>query len=226
MQLPAGSGAALPQPDLRRARGPHRHLALDRAALRPRPCRASPGESSEMVREAGHPRPGRRRSKAGLRQRRTRPKGACVSTFRSRRRRARSLTSGHQTLGPLRAGSRPGPAGRPHPRRPRRAPGGLRRGHPWRARFQAEERRMSGRSRAAGRIQRGEEGWPDCLAELPAVDEKEPDVLYGLGEREALSPRSIRIAPSRSSAPAARAHTGARWRASSGSAPHRPASLS
>lgn len=32
-------------------------------------------------------------------------------------------------------------------------------------------------------MKRGEEGWPTCLSELPAVDEKEPAAIYGLGER-------------------------------------------
>ena len=32
-------------------------------------------------------------------------------------------------------------------------------------------------------IQRGEAGWPECLSELPAVDEREPPAIHGLGER-------------------------------------------
>ncbi len=32
-------------------------------------------------------------------------------------------------------------------------------------------------------VERGEEGWPECLSELPAVDEREPKTIYGYGER-------------------------------------------
>ena len=34
------------------------------------------------------------------------------------------------------------------------------------------------------RFGRGEPGWPDCLAELESVGEREPDSLYGLGCRD------------------------------------------
>ena len=53
------------------------------------------------------------------------------------------------------------------------------------------------------RIRRGEEGWPECLAELPAVDEKEPEVLFGLGDRGLLTQsdpdRTVTIVGSRRS---------------------------
>ena len=52
-------------------------------------------------------------------------------------------------------------------------------------------------------IRRGEEGWPESLAELPAVDEPEPEVLYGLGARELLTTadpdRTVTIVGSRRS---------------------------
>ena len=53
------------------------------------------------------------------------------------------------------------------------------------------------------RIRHGEEGWPECLAELPAVDEKEPEVLFGLGDRRLLTQsdpdRTVTIVGSRRS---------------------------
>ena len=63
---------------------------------------------------------------------------------------------------------------------------------------------MSAPDLASGwRIRRGEEGWPECLAELPAVDEDEPEVLYGLGARELLAQadpdRTVTIVGSRRS---------------------------
>jgi DNA processing protein len=56
---------------------------------------------------------------------------------------------------------------------------------------------------SAWRIRRGEEGWPDCLSELSAVDEKEPETLYGLGEKALLAladpTRTVTIVGSRRS---------------------------
>ncbi len=53
------------------------------------------------------------------------------------------------------------------------------------------------------RIKRGEEGWPDSLAELPAVDESEPEVLYGVGNSALVSEfgpdRTVTIVGSRRS---------------------------
>lgn len=53
------------------------------------------------------------------------------------------------------------------------------------------------------RIGRGAEDWPSCLAELSAVDEKEPACLFGLGDRELVTEsepdRTVTIVGSRRS---------------------------
>ena len=53
------------------------------------------------------------------------------------------------------------------------------------------------------RIFRGEEGWPQSLTELPAVDEAEPQVLFGFGARDLLTEfdpdRTVTIVGSRRS---------------------------
>lgn len=55
----------------------------------------------------------------------------------------------------------------------------------------------------AWRINRGQEGWPECLAELSAVNEEEPLVLFGLGARSLLAEidpdRTVTIVGSRRS---------------------------
>ena len=62
---------------------------------------------------------------------------------------------------------------------------------------------MSATSPGGWRLERGGPDWPDCLAELPAVDEDEPDVIYGLGARglvaEADPGRTVTIVGSRRS---------------------------
>jgi DNA processing protein len=58
-------------------------------------------------------------------------------------------------------------------------------------------------SSPAWRLSRGQEGWPGCLTELSAVDEKEPEVLYGLGQLDLLTgadpDRTVTIVGSRRS---------------------------
>ncbi len=53
------------------------------------------------------------------------------------------------------------------------------------------------------RVSRREEGWPDCLTELPAVEEEEPELLYGAGAKELLTEadpdRTVTIVGSRRS---------------------------
>lgn len=52
-------------------------------------------------------------------------------------------------------------------------------------------------------ISRQDVGWPDCLTELPAVEEEEPEVLYGLGAKDVLTQvdpeRTVTIVGSRRS---------------------------
>jgi len=56
---------------------------------------------------------------------------------------------------------------------------------------------------AEWRIRRGERGWPECLVELSAVDEEEPEVLYGYGAMDLLAEfgpdRTVTIVGSRRS---------------------------
>ncbi len=53
------------------------------------------------------------------------------------------------------------------------------------------------------RLERGSPDWPECLAELPAVDEDEPGAIYGLGARELVTEadpaRTVTIVGSRRS---------------------------
>jgi DNA processing protein len=62
---------------------------------------------------------------------------------------------------------------------------------------------VSGAQTTGWRLVPAEDGWPECLAELPAVDEKEPTTLFGFGARELVTrndpDRTVTIVGSRRS---------------------------
>ena len=226
VQVPAGSGPALPQPHLGRARGPHRHLALDRAALR----RGAVGRAGRIVgrgaRAGGDTRRQAAIERQGCANAELGPKALREHVPLSKEAHA-ALTSRAPDARPFGARARPRPPGRPHARRPRRAPRRHRRGHPRRARLPPEERRSerSGSRQAAGESGAGRRAGPNAWPSSPPWTSPSPRSSTAWAPASC-SPRPTRTARSRSSAPGARAHTGARWRASSASAPHPPASWS